>query len=371
MKRISKHISISVCALGTLAWSGASQASGFSVPEMSAVGLGLSNAMVANTREAGAVPYNPAVMVLLGDASVGAGGLLISPNLEVSDTFLNPGKSFDSDAPDWIASGFAHGHVSLNEVLGLGISINSPFGLQTNWPSAAFASGFAAVGAAGAEPTLSELELVSASPSLAYKINDNAAVAAGFDLYWARQLFFNTPANGIDGDGTGTGWHLSGILTRGDWSLGAAYFSSTELDIEGNVAGIPAETDLELPWRFQVGARYQATDQLGVEVDFTRTGWSTFDKLVISHADLGVPLVTSANNWDDANAYRLGVTYDLSDATSLFFGYTFDETPQDDEHFSARIPDADRHLFSLGVSHELAGGWNLEGGYMYVNFKDR
>ncbi|MEN8176154.1 MAG: hypothetical protein ABFS23_10350, partial [Pseudomonadota bacterium] len=33
--------------------------------------------------------------------------------------------------------------------------------------------------------------------------------------------------------------------------------------------------------------------------------------------------------------------------------------------------DADRHLFSLGVSHELAGGWNLEGGYMYVNFKDR
>ena len=356
------------------------RASGFAVPEISIAGIGLSNALVANTTEAGALPYNPAVMAFLGDASAGGGLMLIGPGNKVSDTLFNDGESFDGEGSDWLLSGMAHGHIAMGEQLALGLSVNSPFGLETVWASEAFADGFAAVGAPGQEPTRSKLELISASPSMSYKINDDAAVAAGFDLYWIRDLKFNTAANLICcGTGTGAGFHLAGLYRRGDWSFGASYFSSAEVDVEdGKVAGLEANTTTELPWRAQLGARYQVNDAIGVEFDFTRTGWSKFDKIEIFASDgfineaLGGPLVTSTNNWDDANAYRLGVTWALSDRTELRFGYSYDETPQDDDHFSARIPDSDRHLFSVGFSYELGNsGWDLEGGSMYVSFEDR
>ncbi len=81
--------------------------------------------------------------------------------------------------------------------------------------------------------------------------------------------------------------------------------------------------------------------------------------------------LTSENKWDDANAYRLGATYDITGATQLRFGYTRDETPQQDKYFSARIPDADRDLFSIGVGHKLANDWTIDAGYMYVKFEER
>ena len=57
--------------------------------------------------------------------------------------------------------------------------------------------------------------------------------------------------------------------------------------------------------------------------------------------------------------------------TQLRFGYSYDETGQGDEYFSARIPDNDRNLFSVGVSHALSDGWQVEAGYMYVMFTER
>lgn len=363
---------------------GLAQASGFAVPELSLAGLGLSNALVANIREPGAIPYNPAATAFLGEGSVGAGLLFIHPSNSVSDTFLNPGESFDGKGTEWIATALGHGHMAINETLSLGLSVNTPFGLETRWPSRAFADGFAAVGAPGAEPTHSKLEMISASPSLTYKINEDAAVSAGFDLYWVRDLQFNTASTLICcGDGTGAGFHLAGLFRRGPWSFGASYFSTASVDIDDGKVAPPgtefvANTELDVPWRAQIGVAYQASETVNVEFDITRTGWSSFDKLEVFASDDfinaslgGQPLVSSTNNWDDANAYRVGVTWDLSDTTRLRFGYSYDETPQDDDHFSARIPDADRQLFSVGVRQSVGDGWEIEGGYMYVLWEDR
>lgn len=366
-----------VVATATLSVSSFVQASGFAVPEISIAGLGLSNALVANTREAGAIPYNPAASAFLGKASVGGGLIGLHPSNSVSDTWLNPGSEFDSEAKSWFAAVMAHGHYALNDDFSLALSINTPFGLETRWPSEAFSRGFAAVGAPGKEPTHSKLELISASPSLTYKINDNAAISGGFDLYWARKLAFDTTDTKIANDNTdsGTGFHVSGLFRHGDWSFGGTYFSSATIDIDGSVksggVSIPAKTELNLPWRAQIGVHYQAMENLGIEFDITRTGWSEFKDIKIEHQSLPVTLVESANNWSDANAYRLGVTYGLSDKTDLRFGYSYDQTPQDDKYYSARIPDADRHLFSIGFSHTLADDWNIEGGYMYVKFNNR
>jgi long-chain fatty acid transport protein len=125
-----------------------------------------------------------------------------------------------------------------------------------------------------------------------------------------------------------------------------------------------------LPWRLQLGVRYEITDQLAAEVDWTRTGWSEFTDLTIELKPGGT-LVSDLNEWDDANAYRLGVTYQMRPNTQLRLGYSYDETPQGDDHYTARIPDSDRHLFSIGLAQTFGQGWAAEAGYMYVMNEDR
>jgi long-chain fatty acid transport protein len=109
---------------------------------------------------------------------------------------------------------------------------------------------------------------------------------------------------------------------------------------------------------------------LAAEIDWSRTGWSNFEEILVTSAATGAVLSRSENYWDDSNAYRLGLTYDLNPDTQLRFGYTYDETGQPDEYYTARIPDVDRQTFSIGAAHSLGDGWELEGGYMYVTWDD-
>jgi long-chain fatty acid transport protein len=129
--------------------------------------------------------------------------------------------------------------------------------------------------------------------------------------------------------------------------------------------------DIEIPWRLQLGVRNKTTDKLAIEFDVTRTGWSSFDRLVVDQDQYDVNITTSTNDWSDANAYRLGVSYDFTPATQLRVGYTYDETPQAEKHFSPRIPDANRQLFSMGIGHTLSNGWTIDAGYMFVRFDKR
>ena len=59
MARLNRTIkTTSLSLILALAYSGSSSASGFRIPEISTLGVGTSNALVANTTEIGALPYN-------------------------------------------------------------------------------------------------------------------------------------------------------------------------------------------------------------------------------------------------------------------------------------------------------------------------
>jgi len=58
-------------------------ASGFSIPEASALGTAMSNAVVANPEETGAFAYNPAAMGFHDRTSVSLGTLFIGPSFSV------------------------------------------------------------------------------------------------------------------------------------------------------------------------------------------------------------------------------------------------------------------------------------------------
>jgi long-chain fatty acid transport protein len=372
------------CSAATLALNNTAQASGFAVPELNTTGLALSNAMVANPDSTSAIAYNPAAMSFHEGSTVELGLLLVKPELSV-DTGSG---SVDSDANDTVAIPALSAFAKLNEAWSLGLSVNAPFGLETEWPAGTYDSQYPG----GATiPTKSKLEIIAFSPSVAYKMNDNTSLAGGVDYYWMREVIFNgdinagmpgsNPSADLEGDGRGVGFNLGIMVDQGAWSFGGSYHSEANIPVEGTVdlpaGALPSyvsnkvHADLKVPWRLQVGVRNKATDKLSVEFDFTRTGWSSFNKLVVDQDQYGSNIVTSNNRWSDVNAYRIGISYDFTQATQLRIGYTYDETPQDDNFFSPRIPDADRQLFSMGVGHTLGNGWTIDAGYMYVMFDDR
>ena len=371
MLRPNKRISLLAAALTTTFGISSAQASGFRIPEVSVLGIGMSNALVANTDELGALPYNPANMAFHDENGLVAGLTYIGYDLKV-DTTVQGGGSFDSTGRDtfWVPNLYVmapgYGKVSF------GIGVNSPFGLETGWSDATFPS-FAALGATAAAPAVSRIEMININPNIAYQFNNTTSLAFGVDYYQLRDIMLNTQGAKIEGTGQDFGWNIGFTKKFDKWNLGLSYRSSVEVGINGVLNdSVPASSSVEFPDMLQIGAFYQASDKWGIELDVERTGWSSFDKLVISAP--AVPptglTITSTNNWDDTWAVRLGAIYAMNEKTNLLLGYSYDETGQPDQYFSARVPDNDRQLFSVGVTHDYAG-WTLEASYMYVMVDDR
>lgn len=389
---------ISLCAAllaGSLVASGVARAAGFAVPELSVAGLGTSNAMVANPTERGAFAYNPAAMAFHERSSLAIGALFIHPSFSVRTA---SGKH-DSTGADWIGAPMVQAALRIDDRWSGGLGITAPFGLETKWNLGTFPPLTRTLQIApgvsiplSPQPMLSELEILDFAPTATYRVTDQLALAAGADLYWAKSAQFDSSITQLEGDGTGWGFNLGALYRIDAWSFGINFHSKATVGIDGDYRALddrlvaiyaatggasgtapsqPGKLDLNLPWRLTIGARYAINPKLAVEVDWARTGWSEFKKIEVTGGLTGATLVEDKNNWNDANSYRLGVTYQVLDRTQLRFGYSYDETAQNDSYFSARVPDNDRNLFSIGVSQALDDGWQLEAGYMYVLFNDR
>ena len=121
-------------ALGVAGLTPQAQASGFAVPELSAAGLSLSNALVANPEELGAIPYNAAAMGFQDKSSLSVGALFINFNLSVDTA---SGKH-DSQSPDWVIPPLFQAVAKINEQWRVGLGVNAPFGLETRWEPGTF-----------------------------------------------------------------------------------------------------------------------------------------------------------------------------------------------------------------------------------------
>lgn len=379
------HIIAASCAAVTVLCAQQSPASGFSVPETSVLGVGVSNALVANPDEPGALPYNPAAIAFHEQSVWSAGGLLIGPTFSVRTA----SGRHDSEGAEWHPAPLLNTAIRIDDEWAVGMSVNAPFGLETRWPIGTFPALTGTITRPtpvgpltlplSAQPTQSKAEILAFTPTATYAVTDDLAVAAGVDVYWAKHAQFTSTLTNVEGDGSGLGFSLSAMYVKDALSLGVDFHSAATVDLDGfytaqnatlvQGGALPASqgasVELNLPWRLQIGARYEMTEALAAEVNITRTGWSEFEALTIE-LDAGATLVSDRNNWSDVNAYRLGVTYDLRAGTQLRLGYTYGETPVDSAYFTARIPDNDRQLFSIGLGQALGDGWQLEAGYMYV-----
>lgn len=369
-------LGISLLLLSQLA-----QASGFRIPEVSATGTASSNALVANTEELGAVPYNPAANAFHEGTQLqlGVNGVryetTVTPNGGTTTTGV--GEDFFA-IPNLIFS------VNDDSKVGFVMLINAPFGLETLWPDETFPGFVNVVISAGPpsvtldniEPEFSRIKMLNYNPNISYKFDSSTSASFGLDLYDVIDLTFNSQAIKINGRGEGVGYNFGVLHKAGALTMGLSYRSSVRTNIDGyfdttQIGGsvIAASAQLKFPSLLQLGVNYQFNKNLGLEFDIDRTGWKSFDKIEVKESG-GNTLTSSTNNWKDSTAYRLGLHYVFSPTFKLMAGYSYDDSPQPDAYFSARVPDADRQLFSLGAKHTL-GNVSVEYAYMHVEVDDR
>ena len=199
----------------------------------------------------------------------------------------------------------------------------------------------------------------------------------------------------ISGDTTEFGYNLALSLRPNDrLKLAATYRSKVDLDLEGDGTLRASESfpgrlipetiyqgggsvSIPVPAVLALAASY-SFDKATVEFEYDRTFWSDYERIDIDYdRDLGHPVLTAAfddpvtKDWDDVDAFRLGVTYNWNESLALMAGFGLDGNPIPDETLSFDLPDSDAWFGSFGFRYGLTSQWSFGAAYLYAKKDDR
>lgn len=391
-----------------LAASTATMAAGFALREQSVKALG--NAFAggaASAEDATTVFYNPAGMTLLEGQQISSGLHIIKTSFEFSNNgsthALQPitGEGLTGDnggnAGTWnFVPNFYYVN-KLNESWAVGLGINVPFGLTTDWDEGWVGRYYA---------IKSSIMTLNINPSVAYEVNDHLSVGAGVSAMYMHGEFsqaidFGTIFNllggnpqrddgkvTLDADDWGYGYNLGVLYRFNDATrVGLSYRSKVDQDLTGDasysysskVAGMIAAgpvptwfqnggagSSVTLPASSSLSVYHQLNEKIALMADVGWTGWSDLPELRITF-DSGQDDSVTTLKWDDAWSFAAGATYGYSDKISLRCGAMYDQTPiPSAEVRTPRLPDQDRLWTNLGLSYLLNEKLSLDFGYSHL-----
>jgi long-chain fatty acid transport protein len=358
---------IGLCFFNSIAFGG-----GFQLyNEGSAEALGQAAAITARDDLVSLAWYNPAGLAGTEERSIMVGNTFALLKGEFDGSFIDD----EQLQKHWISIPHVNCVMPIDETKTFTFSLNSPFGLTTEWPSDGVLRNLS---------EKAELMSVFATPSLAFKINDQLSVSAGFNaVYISAELSSLATSTGLggsdpniagqenralsaDGFGLGATAALRWALTE-DWALGARYQSQVRLSLDGtaqydNSADVEAETNVTLPDSLSIGLTYAGFERWKLGFDAVWTDWADFDELSYEF-----PSVTSTvpQEWKTVWALHLGAEYQLTDAWVLRGGYIWDQSPISDKYRSPMLPGNDRQLFMTGFGYTVEY-WTFDAAYCYI-----
>ncbi|RSK45697.1 hypothetical protein EI293_00560 [Hymenobacter perfusus] len=351
--------------VGFLFLSYAASAGGFQNGPQNARLLGLGGAATAYSRDPSGIFYNPGILGHLDSLthlSFGGMGTARTTSFLGTDSRRQTKQDFAV-----MPGGYFYATHPINDRVKVGLSINTPFGYDTKWPS--FWEGSSVVRSAS-------MQTLFVQPTAAFKVNDNFSLGAGViyahgSLKRERSLgqYDDLEATArYEGSGSGLGYNLGMYGRTGeDLSFGISFRGPVTLKVDNGTAeyqNVPAldadrypansgfNTEVKLPSSLAVGLADQMTDKLLVTFDFALTGWSSYDSLNFE-AQTG-PRVRNGRRYEDAMAFRVGGEYEVSKDLLLRAGVSYDESPVRDEYISPELPDGNRLGGALGVSLRLS-----------------
>ncbi|MNX77950.1 Outer membrane protein P1 precursor [compost metagenome] len=368
-------------------------AGSFYLQEQSVRGAGRAFSGEAADRGVGSMWWNPAAIARSGrELSVGMHGIKIDSEVKNNGSYVTyPGGA---DVPvvnprnttvDPIESGLVPNFAFATPVgdrFAVGLSVAAPYNFTTKYAQSSFTR---------YDALTSELRSANAGLTVAYQVNDWLDVGAGLDAQFVKaKLTSALPnlspllpdgSNSLEGDGWDYGWNVGAQVHKGPWDFGLSYRSKIEHELDGDIvisgllAPLPAAANVSTPgtasfntpWFASASVRYAVNDKLTLNAQVNRIGWSEFQAIDVEYAGGGDSI---RQNYKDVTTGAIGLDYALSDKTTLRAGVGYDPTPTRDSLRTARIPDADRLLVSVGGSTEVTPGVTFDAGLTYIAFSD-
>ncbi|MGZ4959792.1 MAG: OmpP1/FadL family transporter [Methylomonas sp.] len=385
-------------------------ANGFALNEQSTSGLG--NAFAgggASAEDASTIFFNPAGMTYLPDNQL----VLAAHAIRSSAEFNNNGShsafgqaaqgSNGGDAGDW---GFVPNFYfakALDDNVRLGIGINAPFALKSNYDQ----------GWVGRYQALkSEISSININPSIAFKASDKISLGLGFSAMRTEAELTNAVdfgticAAALGGCGTGASFQKNDGFARvqgNDWGFGwnvgaifqitsatrlsLAYRSLVHQKLEGHVdfnniptafalspalaagfANGSVSSELNTPDSASTSIFHQI-NQWDIMADLTWTHWSKFRDLTIIRTSgvlAGRILSNVPENWDNTIRASLGTSYRYDDALKLRAGLAYDQSPTSLEFRTPRTPFTDRIWLSLGANYRFTPASSMDVAYTHI-----
>ncbi|MEN8197745.1 MAG: outer membrane protein transport protein [Pseudomonadota bacterium] len=367
-------------ALLFLAPAGAN-AGGFALKEQSTAAQG--NSFAGATAGAEDVTYmffNPAGLTRHADhqAALILNGIIVQGETANADAGVAVGgepTSGDAAVDALVPAAYAMWSVSPD--LKLGIGINAPFGLKTEY-SQTWAGRYHAVE--------SDMKTININPAIAYRINDVFSVGAGLQI----QKIDITLSNMVNPDMvnfsgpdflaevTGDDWGFGatlGLLAElsDDTRLGLGYRSQVKHTIEGDFTiggGLvsDASADFTAPDMATAGIYHDINSQWAVMGELAWTRWSSFDELRIMSS--GGLISRTPEDWEDVWFVALGATWKPVANWTLRAGAGYDQSPIPDNRRTPRITDEDRILLSLGAQFRPTQNVTIDAAYSHFFMKD-
>ncbi|HXU45327.1 MAG TPA: outer membrane protein transport protein [Thermoanaerobaculia bacterium] len=405
-RRGTLGFSAAVGALVLLAGAGPSLAAGFGIFEQGAKAMGMAGAFTAQADDPSLLFHNAGGLAFVNERAFAAGVTYIrSSKADFRGAAPFPGPSAHADQSG-LSEFIPHGYFvqPINQTWKVGLGIDAPFGLTTEWDPNTFAGRYISTKAA--------LRTVDVNPTIGWQVTPTFGIGLGAigrfsDITLERRVPAVNPFTQrvvdvakvkLESDfNNGYGWNV-GLLHRVNesFSWGLSYRSKIKIDYTGDGRltqvstgnaqldavlrtrlpfdrNLPIETSIEFPDMASLGLAFALSPDLLLETDANWTGWSSFDRTLIhfssSNAADRLPDSTIRSDWNDVYNYRAGLRWTVSQTAQWRFGFVYDQTPQPEEAVSPLLPDADRNGFTIGYGH--TGTWKTDVALMYLDFKER
>ncbi len=360
------------------------QAAGFQLKEQSAEGQGNSFAgQTAKAVDASTIFFNPAGMTRIKGNHVQSNLSIIRPSADYSHksnssagggAILNKTTGIDGGNSAFVPAAYALWDYS--DDIKLGISINAPFGLSTEYDEDWIGAQY---------NVFSEIKTINFAPSIAYRVNDQLSIGGNIQFQKIEGKLSNinfvpgAVLSTLTADDTGLGYSFGFLYEYSDTGrVGFNYRSKIKHTLKGGLStpdsaspalNFDAHADLTLPAVVSVGLYQEVSDKWTLLADVAWTDWSELDELNVIRDSDGSTRSTTIYNWDDTIFAAIGANYQFNEKLQLKFGIAYDEGAANDEDRTAGIPDATRYWASIGASYKINDKATLNAGYSHIKAK--
>jgi long-chain fatty acid transport protein len=277
------------------------------------------------------------------------------------------------------------------ENFGLSLSVNSPYGLTTEWDSD-WAGKYRA--------HYTNLSSVFITPAISYRPFEWLSLSAGPQIVYVEaemRKFIPTRLGDVYTEINGHDWSQGYVVSAmarpdDDWSFGVTFHSHVNFNIEGHadydLPVLPPPYDsimagsfprshlylpLDLPKTLSIAASTTAIRNFRFSAEVLWTGWSSYRDLKFNYEEApgtGQPgVVKMEKRWNDVFSLHFGVEYYLDDQWTFRASYAWDDSPIEDDYRDPSLPTNDRSVFGFG----LGWAWNqlsVDAAYSYVYVED-